>query len=42
MIDANIEGHFVSFDISPDLTMNISPKLYSYNSVGVGFNLKIH
>ena len=42
MIDANIEGHFVSFDISPDLTMNISPKLYSYNSIGIGFNLKIH
>lgn len=37
IIDANIEAHFVSFDISPDLSLQIRPQIYSSYSAGVNF-----
>lgn len=42
IIDANIEGHFVSFDISPDLSMNFYPTVINKTSFGVGLNLNFH
>lgn len=42
IIDANIEGHFVSFDISPDLSMNFYPTILNHSSIGLGLNLNFH
>jgi hypothetical protein len=41
IVDAAVEAHFVVFDISEDLSMKISPQLYSFNQVGLklSFNL---
>lgn len=39
--DAGVEAHFVSFDVSPDLTLSIDPVLLNQRSVGVGLTLKI-
>lgn len=41
MIDAGIEAHFVSFDISQDLTLNIHPKIITPKVLGLGFSVKI-
>lgn len=38
--DAGIEAHFVNFDISPDLTMQVRPTLLGYNSPGIGIKFK--
>ena len=42
IIDAGIEAHFVKFDISDDLTLQIRPKLLNQNTVGIGlcFNFR--
>lgn len=37
--DAGIEAHFVNFDISPDLSMQIRPTLLGYSTPGVGIKL---
>ena len=29
IIDANVDGHFFDFDISKDLSLNITPKIYN-------------
>ena len=42
IIDAGIEAHFVKFDLSEDLTFQIKPKLYSFNSLGVGMSFNFH
>ncbi|MBI1835718.1 MAG: hypothetical protein HYR91_00480 [Flavobacteriia bacterium] len=42
IIDANIEGHFVHFDISPDLTFQAYPKILPYNTIGIGINLNFY
>lgn len=42
IVDANIEGHFVHFDISPDLSLQITPKLTTLNSPGIGLTLNFH
>jgi hypothetical protein len=42
IIDAGIEAHFVKFDLSEDLTFQIKPKLYSFNSLGVGMSFYFH
>lgn len=39
VIDATVEAHFVSFDISEDLSLNIRPKAFSYNQAGLGLTL---
>lgn len=38
--DAGVEAHFVNFDVSPDLTLSVSPKMVNFNTVGVGLTLK--
>ena len=39
IIDAGIEAHFVSFDISQDLTFNIHPEIFSPKDIGIRFTL---
>jgi len=39
IIDAGIEAHFVNFDISQDLSLQLRPKLLSQNTVGLGLKL---
>ena len=36
MIDAGVEAHFVSFDVSEDLTIKIEPRLLQARTPGVG------
>jgi len=38
VVDAGIEAHFVNFDISEDLSMNISPRYFGYNTVGMSLS----
>jgi len=40
LIDAGIEAHFVNFDISEDLTLNIYPNIISSKVLGLSFCLK--
>lgn len=37
--DAGVEAHFVNFDVSKDLSLSIYPKMYDFNSGGVGLRL---
>lgn len=39
VIDATVEAHFVSFDISEDLSLKLSPRLLSPNQAGLGLTL---
>ena len=36
LIDAGVEAHFVSFDVSEDLTIKIEPRLLQARTPGVG------
>lgn len=38
--DAAVEAHFVRFDISEDLSLQVRPKLHAHNQLGVSFSLK--
>ena len=38
MIEAFVDGHFVSFDVSQDLSMSWYPKSFDSRSVGLGLN----
>lgn len=40
--DAAVEAHFVSFDVSEDLSMRISPTLLSYNTAGMKISFNFH
>ncbi len=40
VVDAGVEAHFVSFDISEDLTLSIHPTTYFPNAYGVSFQFK--
>jgi hypothetical protein len=42
VLDAAVEAHFVSFDVSEDLSLQIRPKMYQTNQVGLHFSLKFH
>lgn len=42
LIDAGIEAHFVKFDLSKDLTLNVRPKLYNFNTAGIGISFNFH
>ena len=42
VIDAGIEAHFVKFDLSEDLTFQIKPKLYNFNTIGIGMTFNFH
>ena len=37
--DAGIEAHFVRFDISEDLSLQVRPVMMSFQHVGIGFKL---
>ena len=39
--DAGVEAHFVTFDVSPDLTLSLDPVVLNQRSVGVGLTLRI-
>lgn len=39
VVDATVEAHFVSFDISEDLSLKVHPKAFSYNQAGLGLTL---
>ena len=40
VVDAGVEGHFVNFDISEDLSLSIQPTMYNPSSYGVSFQFK--
>jgi len=40
--DAGVEAHFVNFDVSENLSLNISPRMYDFNSGGIGLTLNFH
>jgi len=40
LVDAAVEAHFVSFDISEDLTLKFSPTLLNYGQPGIKVSLK--
>lgn len=39
ILDAHVEAHFVNFDISKDLSLNIRPSLQGFRTPGLSFNL---
>jgi len=39
LVDAGVEAHFVSFDVSQDLSLNIDPVLMNFNNPGVKISL---
>lgn len=41
MVDAGVEAHFVSFDISEDLSLNVEPVLLGNFTGGLSIKLKI-
>jgi len=42
IIDAGIEAHFVKFDLSEDLTFQVKPKIYNFNTIGIGMSFNFH
>lgn len=42
VIDAGVEAHFVSFDISPDLTLRLDPVLMDYRTAGLRLSLSFN
>lgn len=40
ILDAGVEAHFVNFDISPDLSLNIRPQLFTPSTYGVSLAFK--
>lgn len=40
VLDAGVEAHFVNFDVSPDLSLNLRPQLFNNNTYGVSLALK--
>ena len=41
VVDAGVEAHFVSFDVSPDLTLRLDPVLMDYRTAGLRLSLGI-
>ena len=39
VLDAHVEAHFVNFDISKDLTLNIRPKMHDFHTPGLSLSL---
>lgn len=42
ILDAFVEAHFVHFDISKDLSLNISPRLYNLQTPGISLRFNFH
>ncbi len=41
VVDAGVEAHFVSFDVSPDLTLHLDPVMMDYRTAGLKLSLGI-
>lgn len=42
LLDAAVEAHFVTFEVSENLALNISPTMLSMHNPGVRLSLKLH
>jgi len=42
VVDAFVDAHFVSFDVSENLSLNLSPKFYDHNSFGINLSLQVN
>ena len=42
IVDAGVEAHFVSFDVSEDLSLTIDPMFFSARAPGVTLSLNFH
>ena len=42
IVDAGVEAHFVSFDVSEDLSLTIDPTFFSARAPGVTLSLNFH
>lgn len=42
ILDAYVEAHFIHFDISKDLSLNLRPKMLDLQTIGLGFSLSFH
>lgn len=42
ILDAYVSAHFIHFDVSKDLSLNVRPKLLDFNTIGVGITLDLH
>jgi hypothetical protein len=42
VVDAGVEAHFVNFDISEDLSLNVSPTVLGFGTPGVSLRLNFH
>ena len=42
IVDAGVEAHFVNFNVSKDLSLNISPVILSYQTPGISLTFNFH
>lgn len=42
LVDAGVEAHFVSFDVSEDLSLNINPAILASRTPGLSLSLNFH
>jgi hypothetical protein len=42
ILDAYVDAHFVTFDVSQNLTLSFQPKMYSLQNYGIGLHLKFN
>ena len=42
IVDAYVDAHFVTFDVSQNLTLSFQPKMYAPNEYGVGLSLNFN
>jgi len=42
ILDAYVEAHFVNFDISRDLSLNIKPRMQDFRTPGLALSLNFH
>ena len=42
ILDAYVDAHFVTFDVSKNLTLTFHPKMYSTTNYGLGLKLNIN
>lgn len=42
LVDAGVEAHFVSFDVSEDLSLNVNPAILGSRTPGLSLSLNFH
>ena len=42
LVDAGVEAHFVSFDVSEDLSVTVDPTILAYRTPGLSLSLNFH